>query len=308
MLDSPLVSIIMPAYNAAQYISESIQSVIDQTYTNWELIVIDDGSTDETAEIVKNCAAKETRILYLYQENGKQGKARNFGINKSSGEYIAFLDADDLWVTDKLEIQAKYLLEHPNIDLVFSQGYFLEVGGNRNFDVLIKESWTIDDFPLFIENNRIPILSVILKRAKLIIVDCFEENIEIQNVEDYHLWMKLLLHHCIFASIPNRLFYYRIHPEQQTYNNNNVSIQIIKMFRQLYENQDLIKWRKNIIERIKWALFNQNTFLETRALIQEIIMPDTTLLLTLSKASTAILPPFIDMKLQFKLFSWFKNQ
>ena len=86
-----LVSIIMPAFNSQRYISESIESIIAQTYTNWELIVVDDGSTDRTAEIVSTFTKSDNRIRYIYQENQRQGKARNAGISISKGEWIAFL-------------------------------------------------------------------------------------------------------------------------------------------------------------------------------------------------------------------------
>src|SRR5580765_2861093 len=85
-----LVSVIMPAYNAEKYISDAIKSVIAQTYSNWELIVIDDGSTDATAAIIQQYLVTGTRIKYIYQDNGGQGKARNNGLNHAKGELIAF--------------------------------------------------------------------------------------------------------------------------------------------------------------------------------------------------------------------------
>src|ERR1700759_692275 len=102
LMTEPLVSVITPAYNAGNFIHETIDSVIAQTYTNWELIIIDDGSTDNTAAIVKQYVVRDSRIKYLYQQNGKQGKARNNGMTHSSGTIIAFLDADDTWTPHKL--------------------------------------------------------------------------------------------------------------------------------------------------------------------------------------------------------------
>src|SRR5882757_4082321 len=108
-MNTPLVSVIMPAYNAEKYIAEAINSVKQQTYTAWELIVIDDGSTDNTAAIIKKYAGTDNRIMYTYQANGGQGKARNNGLKKATGEYVAFLDADDLWIPEKLNTQVEIM-------------------------------------------------------------------------------------------------------------------------------------------------------------------------------------------------------
>jgi glycosyltransferase involved in cell wall biosynthesis len=101
MTNNPLVSIILPTYNRAGLIGESIQSVIHQTYTNWELIIVDDGSTDNTADIVSDFS--DQRISYLIiDHSGRLGLVRNFGIKNSAGDFIAFLDSDDLWHPEKL--------------------------------------------------------------------------------------------------------------------------------------------------------------------------------------------------------------
>src|SRR5262249_61710555 len=106
-----LVSIIMPAYNAGKYIADSIQSVLAQTYSDWELIVVDDGSTDNTATVVQQFVTRDSRIKYFFQENGRLGKARNTGIKNASGSLIAFLDSDDLWLETQLELSFQPL-EH----------------------------------------------------------------------------------------------------------------------------------------------------------------------------------------------------
>ncbi|WP_237487990.1 glycosyltransferase family 2 protein [Hufsiella arboris] len=249
----------MPAYNAERYIRESINSVIVQTYENWELIIIDDGSSDTTADIVKKIAATDDRIRYYFQENGKQGKARNLGIENSNGSYLAFLDADDLWNPEKLKIQTDFLANHPETDLVFSQGYALQEKVATDFNVLVKNEWSQNDIGLFISGNQIPILSVLVKKEAILTVNGFEENPTIQNVEDYHLWLKLLLSGKRFASIDARLFYYRIHTLQSTFSNENIAVPTIKMFELLRTTSNLSKWGHQIIQRIKWGIFNKDT-------------------------------------------------
>src|SRR3989338_5628145 len=115
-MSNPLVSVIIPAYNVEKVIVDALDSVYAQTYRPIEVIVIDDGSTDRTPDIVTNYIASKTnltsetnrtdiKLIYVYQKNSGPSKARNAGIKTSKGEYIAFLDADDLWMQDKLEKQ-----------------------------------------------------------------------------------------------------------------------------------------------------------------------------------------------------------
>ena len=92
---TPLVSIIVPCYNLAQYLDEALLSIYNQTYTDWECTIVDDGSQDNTKEVAQNWVAKDSRFVYLYKENGGVSSARNFGIEKANSEYILTLDADD---------------------------------------------------------------------------------------------------------------------------------------------------------------------------------------------------------------------
>lgn len=115
-LATPLVSIIVPAYNAEQYIAETIRSVIDQTFQAWELIIVNDGSTDKTAEII--CSFDDGRIRLLEQENGGVSSARNRGLDEAKGKYITFLDADDIFPPHSLQARVMYMEDHPDIDIV----------------------------------------------------------------------------------------------------------------------------------------------------------------------------------------------
>ncbi len=118
----PLVSIIMPTYNRAGYILETIQSIISQSYAQWELLVIDDGSTDNTEELVQS--VQDARIQYYkFPRTGITGKLKNFGIREARGELLAFMDSDDLWPVDKLEKQVNALLQHPEARFSFTNGF-----------------------------------------------------------------------------------------------------------------------------------------------------------------------------------------
>lgn len=121
MFKSPLISVIVPAYNASRFIRQTLNSVLSQTYQNLEIIVVDDGSQDKTLQIVKSIAAMDERVLLLQQPNQGVASARNLAIEKSRGEFIAPIDADDLWHPQKIEKQVAYMLRSgPSFGLVYS--------------------------------------------------------------------------------------------------------------------------------------------------------------------------------------------
>lgn len=127
--NTPKVSVIVPTYNSAQYINESIDSALNQTYKDFEIIVVDDGSTDNTKEVLKTYGNK---ISYYFQKNSGVNKARFLGLNVAKGAYIALLDADDKWLPEKLNSQVEILDSCPDIDLVFSNFHdFYESGFDR---------------------------------------------------------------------------------------------------------------------------------------------------------------------------------
>ena len=117
--ENPLVSIVIPTYNRAHLIGETIQSVLDQTYTNWELIIVDDGSTDGTQNIVSQMSDPRIRYYYL-EHSGLAGTVRTYGIRRANGSYIAFQDSDDLWVRNKLEFQLDLLNRFPKCKFIIS--------------------------------------------------------------------------------------------------------------------------------------------------------------------------------------------
>ena len=112
--NTPLISIIIAVFNGEKFLCEAVESILAQTYTNYEIILIDDGSTDNTKKIAQSFP----EVKYFFQENRGVAAARNYGISKSKGGYLAFLDADDLWMPDKLELQIKAFQDDPTLDIV----------------------------------------------------------------------------------------------------------------------------------------------------------------------------------------------
>lgn len=132
MMDNrPMVSIVMPTYNAERYIEEAIQSVVNQTFTDWELLVVDDCSTDRTGDIVLKFSDSDKRIRYFKQHiNGGAARSRNRAIQEAGGEYLAFLDCDDIWMPEKLERQLAFMKEG-NFDFSCTAYAFIDEQGNR---------------------------------------------------------------------------------------------------------------------------------------------------------------------------------
>ncbi len=158
MSTTPKISIIMPTFNRAGFIMESVASVLRQTYTNWELIIVDDGSEDHTAALMEQICDNRVR----FYEAGKVGlgiKLKNIGIELSSGELIAFLDSDDLWADDKLEKQAAALNDHPDAGFSITGGYnFLKPGDPLEYFYKQREGMLVDNIYLLFFQSGASIL------------------------------------------------------------------------------------------------------------------------------------------------------
>jgi teichuronic acid biosynthesis glycosyltransferase TuaG len=240
------ISIIMPAYNAAAHISESIASVLQQTYEHWELIIINDGSTDETAGIAKCFAAKDPRIIYIEQANGKQGKARNAGIKIAKGTLIAFLDADDLWMKDKLKQQLAFI-NLTNADLVFSDVTMIDIDGKTK-----KDTWGVkqscykgeEGVLAFLQGNKAPLLSVLAKKKSVISAGYFAESDAFQYGEDYDLWFRMLQQGSVFNGMQDKLAAYRQHAAQGTLDK-SAMLQIIDTLKKINITNNALQKEKN---------------------------------------------------------------
>ncbi|WP_418264441.1 glycosyltransferase family 2 protein [Flavobacterium faecale] len=129
-MPNSLVSIIIPTFNSEKFITEAIQSVQNQTYINWEILIVDDASTDNTVELINKIRAKDSRIkLHLLKSNSGTGVARNKALKQAQGRYIAFLDADDLWMPEKLQKQLDFLHDN-NLSFTFSSYDCIDEDGN----------------------------------------------------------------------------------------------------------------------------------------------------------------------------------
>jgi len=187
---SPSVSVIIPAFNAAGHIGRTLESVFLQSFTNYEVILINDGSPD-TQHLENVIAPYLSRLIYMKQENRGPSAARNFGIRRACGEWLAFLDSDDLWFPNYLEGQYRFLSRNPQLDMVYCdatlEGDAARVG--KTFMQLCPSDGPVTFESLLLERTQ-PITSgTVLRRRRALAVGLFDEDIHCS--EDHDLWMRV---------------------------------------------------------------------------------------------------------------------
>ena len=188
-VNGDLVTVIMPAYNSADFISESIESVKRQTYESWELLVIDDGSTDNTSEIVRKFSAGDSRIILLHNDSNNHGAAaaRNYGMKYSKGRYIAYLDSDDLWMENKLSTQIDYMA---NKNCGFSCTSYMVIDETGNFKGKIVHMLPEVDVRSFFKHNLLQTVGIMIDTS---IVDKNTLLMPLYpKTEDAALWVKIM--------------------------------------------------------------------------------------------------------------------
>ena len=220
-----LVSIIMPAYNCEKYVVEAIESVINQTYSNFELIVIDDGSNDSTLKIINDLAEKDNRIKALQNEkNSGVSATRNRGISIAEGNWIAFLDSDDIWVEEKLEKQMNCVKEN-NADFIFTASTYIDEDGKPYrgiFEVPEKISYR-----KLLRQNVITCSSVLVKKK-------YFDNIKMEKDEmheDYAVWLRILKLGITAYGVNEPLLIYRISRNSKSGNKIKTVKMTYKVFR-----------------------------------------------------------------------------
>lgn len=197
-----LVTIITPAYNAAAYISETIESVLAQTYTNWEMLIVNDCSKDNTVEIVQSYVEKDKRIkLINLKQNSGAAAARNTAIQNAKGRYIAFLDSDDLWKKEKLQKQLNFMQQNSYAFTFTGYENFKETKENIQNKVKVPQSL---NYKQALKGNKIGCLTVMLDRTQI-------QNIHFitQKHEDYILWLNILKQGITAYGINEKLALYR---------------------------------------------------------------------------------------------------
>lgn len=209
----PRVSVVMPAYNRASLIVESIQSVLSQEFIDLELIIVDDGSTDATREIV--LSLEDSRIRYVYQDNCGVVVARNTGLGLARGEYVFFLDSDDILLGNAIEKAIKVMDKHPEVAFCYGQAYLMDekrrIFGLRRQrgrqSYVRKGIWEIEKATA--DGNYIPTSTIMVRRTCLSKVGFFDNAFH-SGSEDFELWVRLARSYSV-AYIAEPLVKYRVH-------------------------------------------------------------------------------------------------
>jgi glycosyltransferase involved in cell wall biosynthesis len=242
----PLVSVTVCCYNCQEWIDQTIRSVLDQTFTDWELVIINDGSADRTEQIINSFS--DPRIIYEYQTNQGLPLARNRSIELSRGKYIAFLDHDDLWEPNKLELQIDLLEQRPDVGLVYSDSHLIGADGQR-FGTFFNQ-WRSSTVPcrgeilkdLLLEGCFIPLLSVVVRKAVLIEVGGFNANYRL--AEDYEAWLRIAAGH-IVDFIAEPLCSYRVHDANESrIQEERGSEEVLRILSSQFSQPDFSWWFK----------------------------------------------------------------
>lgn len=241
-----LVSIIIPTYQSCNRLKIALNSVLSQTYNNYEVLIMDDGSTDGTGEMVNSF--KDPRIFYNWQTNsGGPAKPRNRGIKFAKGNWIAFLDSDDVWKSDKLQI----CMEHTNnqVDLIYHD---LEIISNKSriFGRKIARTRKLKKpilLDLLLNNNLICNSSVLVRKDLLDKVGGINENRNLVAAEDYNTWLRIARLTDQFIYLPHTLGYYFTHSDSLSNKDMSLPIKLaVKEFLGILNKQQKLKLEARI--------------------------------------------------------------
>lgn len=236
----PKVSVIIPAYNAMTFLPETLASVLNQTFTDFEVIIVNDGSTDSIVEWLTQLT--EPRIKLISQENQGLSKTRNAGIAQAQGEYIAFIDADDLWQPTKLEKQVQCLDSKSDAGLVYTWTAYIDENGKSIYQPLMSnaEGWVLEKV---IENDPMTNgSSAMVRRSCLDLVGGFDP--EMGSASDRDMWIRLAVHYP-FALIKEPLTLYRRHTNNMTRNYQKTIQELTKVFEKTFQAFPELEYLRN---------------------------------------------------------------
>ena len=232
----PRVSVIIPTFNRSDYLRQAIASVLAQTFSAFEIVVVDDGSTDDTAGAV--AVFNDPRIIYLFQENAGRSSARNHGLSQARGEYIAFLDDDDLYLPDKLAVQTDFLDAHQEIGLTGGGAQMISADGSP---LRIWETWRDRPeltLPGCLYSCPLLTCSILMRRRWLAALDHWFDP-KMDRAEDTDFWIRLLAAGCSMAWLPQVVCGYRQHPASSQANSERYQRGYLCLLDKLFARADL---------------------------------------------------------------------
>lgn len=231
----PLISVIVPCYNQAQYLDECLQSILDQSYQNWECIIVNDGSPDHTEEVAKKWTEKDFRFKYIYKENGGLSSARNAGLKEAKGEWIQFLDSDDFISSSKFEIIFGNS-DYQSKDLIITNFNKYNNGINPPYCKLETINFSLKEI---LQNwdvkFTIPIHTALIKRKS---IEGILFNEKIKAKEDFLFWVEVFVRNPEVLFINEYLNFYRDHNNNMTLNYNFMLENKILAFKEIHKILD----------------------------------------------------------------------
>ena len=227
----PAVSIIMPAYNVEPYIGDAIRSALAQTFTDFELIVVDDGSKDGTAEVVKALARGDSRIQLVQQANRGLAGARNSALRASRGEFFALLDSDDLWEPEFLAEQLAIFAVRPDVDIVTGNGWCLGGAKHGQLALPCPDPRPVPDLATIVGDERAVFIMSVVRRRVYTTIGSFDESM--RSNEDYDFWLRAAVAGFTFARNDRPLGHYRIRSDSLSASDVRMLGGILKVYRKL---------------------------------------------------------------------------
>lgn len=227
------VSVIIPAYNQGHYLGRAVKSVLAQTYSEWEAIIVDDGSTDDTAEVAATFS--DPRVRYIYQENRGLSGARNTGIRHARGDYLTYLDSDDCFLPQKLALLVGELEEKPQLGFVAGQAIPIDERGNQIGKVFAKSP--PEDPARWLLGNPLHVGSVMVRRSWQKRVGFFDERL--RSYEDWDMWLRLARAGCQMGWVARPVSLYRFHTGQMTRDGRQMTEATMAVLDKVFEDQAL---------------------------------------------------------------------
>ena len=252
----PLVSIIVPVYNGVKYLEATVKTILDQSYVNFELLLINDGSTDNSQELIEQLATNDDRIKPWNKKNGGIANARNFGIKHAGGEFIAFCDQDDFWLPTKLAKQVP-LFDNINTGLVYSYSIKEFTLPEPKKITISKNNGRGKVFKSLVSENLVPTCSVVVRKSVFNQVGLFNEKRELMGVDDWDVWLRFSLV-TNFDYIAEPLAIHVFHG--QNYSSNNQVMHIAEL---LCLKELMLFIKDNNIELLEeWSLIERRIHLK----------------------------------------------
>lgn len=232
--EHPKVSVLIPAYNSDKFIQRTVNSVTKQTFSDFEIVVVDDGSTDSTADIVRRLQSQDSRLRYFYQENQGLSKTRNRLVELARGEFVAFLDHDDEWIAGKLDKQLRLFVKDKNLGLVFSDAYIKNNGQLAGTCFKQRRPFRGDIFYKYLFSDNFVSLPTVLV-PKNILMEFMPFKPEYEVAEEFDIFLKIARKYK-FDYVDEPLAIYHLH------GNNEV---LSKWYKMIEEDFDILDyWRK----------------------------------------------------------------